>query len=265
MNVFVVCVLLLAFDFWTVKNVSGRLMVGLRWWSEVQDDGSQHWRFEAQEVRLRPRVPAAPPSAAGSAAPSPTHTPPAVTQENLQSTTLDIGVFWVGLLAPARSWSGRRCHAGESQRATAGWLSGSQRDPAQLGCASRPRPARGATRARARRHTSAPARLTTPAPRRCQAVIWVLLGVGLFLRLQFDWLLLVFTALALSGANIIGYVRCKSGAHAPARTCPAAVLRYGPPPFRSAALPPPRRPDIHSYACRPRCVPQMRGRRSPVR
>ena len=115
MNVFVVCVLLLAFDFWTVKNVSGRLMVGLRWWSEVQDDGSQHWRFEAQEVRLRPRLPAAPPSAAGSAAPSPTHTPPAVTQENLQSTTLDIGVFWVGLLAPARSWSGRRCHAGEPE------------------------------------------------------------------------------------------------------------------------------------------------------
>ena len=56
-NQFVVCVLLLAFDFWTVKNVSGRLMVGLRWWSEVQDDGSQHWRFEAQEVRLRPRLP----------------------------------------------------------------------------------------------------------------------------------------------------------------------------------------------------------------
>jgi len=30
-NIFVVCVLMLAFDFWTVKNVSGRLMVGLRW------------------------------------------------------------------------------------------------------------------------------------------------------------------------------------------------------------------------------------------
>ena len=114
-NLFVVCILLLAFDFWTVKNVSGRLMVGLRWWSEVQDDGSQHWRFEAQE-------------------------------ENLQSTTLDIGVFWVGLIAPA--------------------------------------------------------------------VVWALLGVGMFLRLKFDWLLLVATALALSGANIIGYVRCKSDARA---------------------------------------------------
>ncbi|KAJ0388699.1 hypothetical protein P43SY_011862 [Pythium insidiosum] len=29
--IFVLCVLLLAFDFWTVKNVSGRLLVGLRW------------------------------------------------------------------------------------------------------------------------------------------------------------------------------------------------------------------------------------------
>ena len=28
-------VLLLALDFWTVKNVSGRLMVGLRWRNEV--------------------------------------------------------------------------------------------------------------------------------------------------------------------------------------------------------------------------------------
>ena len=50
-NVFVACVLLLAFDFWTVKNVSGRLMVGLRWWSEVNEDGSTTWKFEAQEVR----------------------------------------------------------------------------------------------------------------------------------------------------------------------------------------------------------------------
>jgi hypothetical protein len=28
--------LLLAFDFWTVKNVTGRLLVGLRWWNEVR-------------------------------------------------------------------------------------------------------------------------------------------------------------------------------------------------------------------------------------
>ncbi|KAG0324913.1 Golgi apparatus membrane protein TVP23 A, partial [Podila humilis] len=36
--IFVLCVLMLVFDFWTVKNVSGRLLVGLRWWSENRED-----------------------------------------------------------------------------------------------------------------------------------------------------------------------------------------------------------------------------------
>ena len=45
----VVCILLLAFDFWTVKNVSGRLLVGLRWWNYVKEDGATEWVFEAAE------------------------------------------------------------------------------------------------------------------------------------------------------------------------------------------------------------------------
>lgn len=49
---FVVTVTLLAIDFWTVKNVSGRLLVGLRWWNEVGEDGtSQVWRFESLNDR----------------------------------------------------------------------------------------------------------------------------------------------------------------------------------------------------------------------
>lgn len=49
---FVSTVTLLAFDFWTVKNVTGRLLVGLRWWHEVGDDGmSQQWRFESVQDR----------------------------------------------------------------------------------------------------------------------------------------------------------------------------------------------------------------------
>jgi hypothetical protein len=47
--VFVICIILLAFDFWTVKNISGRLLVGLRWWSVVKDDGSNEWIFESLE------------------------------------------------------------------------------------------------------------------------------------------------------------------------------------------------------------------------
>jgi len=112
-NIFIICVLLLAFDFWTVKNVSGRLMVGLRWWSEVQPDGSTTWKYEAKE-------------------------------EGLSSTSLDITVFWVGLFAPG--------------------------------------------------------------------VLWGVLGFGSLLRLNFEWLLLILTALSLSMANIVGYVRCKQDA-----------------------------------------------------
>lgn len=44
---FVTCILCLAFDFWTVKNVTGRLMVGLRWWNDIGEDGSNQWRFES--------------------------------------------------------------------------------------------------------------------------------------------------------------------------------------------------------------------------
>ena len=54
---FVVIILLLAFDFWTVKNVSGRLLVGLRWfiiftrWNEIKEDGTNEWIFESRQNR----------------------------------------------------------------------------------------------------------------------------------------------------------------------------------------------------------------------
>lgn len=45
-------------DFWTVKNITGRLMVGLRWWNYVDDDGVSHWVYEsrkgAQQSRINP-------------------------------------------------------------------------------------------------------------------------------------------------------------------------------------------------------------------
>lgn len=33
------------------QNVTGRLMVGLRWWNQVDDDGRSHWVFEARKVK----------------------------------------------------------------------------------------------------------------------------------------------------------------------------------------------------------------------
>jgi hypothetical protein len=54
---FVVTVTLLAVDFWVVKNVAGRLLVGLRWWNEVGEDGtSQTWRFESVPDRSQLNV-----------------------------------------------------------------------------------------------------------------------------------------------------------------------------------------------------------------
>lgn len=44
---FIIVVILSAFDFWFVKNVSGRILVGLRWWNEVKEDGSEVWIFES--------------------------------------------------------------------------------------------------------------------------------------------------------------------------------------------------------------------------
>ncbi|VAH14851.1 unnamed protein product [Triticum turgidum subsp. durum] len=44
--IFVITVLLAALDFWVVKNVSGRILVGLRWWNEIDDDGNSVWKFE---------------------------------------------------------------------------------------------------------------------------------------------------------------------------------------------------------------------------
>ncbi|CAL8120294.1 unnamed protein product [Orchesella dallaii] len=45
----VTVVVLLSADFWTVKNVTGRILVGLRWFNYVDDDGLNHWVFESRK------------------------------------------------------------------------------------------------------------------------------------------------------------------------------------------------------------------------
>ncbi|KAL7637531.1 UNVERIFIED_CONTAM: hypothetical protein RMT77_012259 [Armadillidium vulgare] len=53
---FVIIVLLLSMDFWVVKNVTGRLMVGLRWWNYIDEDGKSHWVFEARKGERQGRI-----------------------------------------------------------------------------------------------------------------------------------------------------------------------------------------------------------------
>ena len=52
---FVGVVLLLSLDFWTVKNITGRIMVGLRWWNYVDETtGESKWVFEAGVQNILP-------------------------------------------------------------------------------------------------------------------------------------------------------------------------------------------------------------------
>jgi hypothetical protein len=49
---YILLILLLAFDFWTVKNITGRKLVGLRWWNFVKEDADgnsveNEWVFES--------------------------------------------------------------------------------------------------------------------------------------------------------------------------------------------------------------------------
>jgi hypothetical protein len=49
---YLVVILLGAMDFWVTKNISGRILVGLRWWNEVKDDGSEVWIYESKNESI---------------------------------------------------------------------------------------------------------------------------------------------------------------------------------------------------------------------
>jgi hypothetical protein len=48
--IFIITILLLAADFYYLKNIAGRRLVGLRWWNEVDPQtGDSHWVFESSD------------------------------------------------------------------------------------------------------------------------------------------------------------------------------------------------------------------------
>ncbi|KAM6155922.1 Golgi apparatus membrane protein TVP23 homolog A [Rhynchocyon petersi] len=73
---FVTVLLLLSLDFWSVKNVTGRLMVGLRWWNQIDEDGKSHWMFEARKV----------------------------SSHNIAATEAEARIFWLGLIICPMIW-----------------------------------------------------------------------------------------------------------------------------------------------------------------
>jgi len=52
--VFILTLLLLSADFYYLKNIAGRRLVGLRWWNEVNTTtGDSHWVFESADPNVR--------------------------------------------------------------------------------------------------------------------------------------------------------------------------------------------------------------------
>lgn len=125
---FVLCIILLAFDFWTVKNVSGRLLVGLRWWSYVKPDGVNEWIFESLE-------------------------------DMAEISNFDSRLFWGALYVTPLVWA-----------------------------------------------------------------ILLILGI---LRFKFEYMPIVVAAIAMSMANIIGYMKCSSDADAKMKNMMASGMRSG--------------------------------------
>ncbi|XP_056609995.1 Golgi apparatus membrane protein TVP23 homolog B isoform X3 [Triplophysa dalaica] len=70
----VTIILLLSCDFWTVKNVTGRLLVGLRWWNQVDGDGHSHWMFKSR------------------------------TETNKNISNSESNIFWLGLIVCPLFW-----------------------------------------------------------------------------------------------------------------------------------------------------------------
>ena len=52
-SIFICILLLLCIDFWVVKNITGRLLVGLRWWNKVSEQGENVWIYESRKPTSR--------------------------------------------------------------------------------------------------------------------------------------------------------------------------------------------------------------------
>ncbi|ESO83960.1 hypothetical protein LOTGIDRAFT_108171 [Lottia gigantea] len=74
-TIFVVIIVLLSMDFWTVKNITGRLLVGLRWWNYVDDEGHSKWVFESRKGKNQHKT-----------------------------SSVESRIFWLGLIVPEIIW-----------------------------------------------------------------------------------------------------------------------------------------------------------------
>lgn len=85
-STFVLVILLISMDFWVVKNVTGRLMAGLRWSNYIDDAGNSHWIFENASKNRGDRI--------------------SSFQEEVRGDngTADGSIFWTGLILAPTFW-----------------------------------------------------------------------------------------------------------------------------------------------------------------
>lgn len=90
-STFVAVILLISMDFWVVKNVTGRLLAGLRWSNYIDDEGNSHWIFENKNAgKQRDAIDDMSP-----------------TQGDHQNASMgaDSSIFWTGLIMAPVMWS----------------------------------------------------------------------------------------------------------------------------------------------------------------
>lgn len=85
-STFVGVILLISCDFWVVKNVTGRLLAGLRWSNYIDDEGNSHWIFENKNANANQ-----------------------TSKDNLSSFQLeanssDASIFWSALIIAPMFW-----------------------------------------------------------------------------------------------------------------------------------------------------------------
>ena len=51
--IFIIVSVMTVFDFWVVKNISGRYLVGLRWWTSLDEKGKEKWIFESFDTEIK--------------------------------------------------------------------------------------------------------------------------------------------------------------------------------------------------------------------
>lgn len=51
-HTFIVVIACLSFDFWITKNVTGRILIGMRWWNGEDETEQEGWYFESYDIKI---------------------------------------------------------------------------------------------------------------------------------------------------------------------------------------------------------------------